>query len=105
MEAFAVEKKTLDQLRRLFPGEQPWDAKDPLERWPAALQFIEEEVVGRGVRCIFAKSGVDSADGKRWRMLLNYHAGIDEFVTSMYSDNIRVAQELGLPSGDWSNAG
>jgi site-specific DNA recombinase len=58
-----------------------------------ALQFVEEEVVGRGVRCLFVKSGVDSADTKRWRMLLNYHAGVDEFVTSMYAENIRVAQE------------
>jgi site-specific DNA recombinase len=58
-----------------------------------ALQFVEEEVVARGIRAIFVKSGVDTADTKRWRMLLNYHAGIDEFVSSMYSENIRVAQE------------
>src|SRR5262249_42087245 len=58
-----------------------------------ALQFIEEEVVERGVRCLFVKSGVDSADEKRWRMLLNQFAAIDEFVTSMYAENIRVAQE------------
>jgi DNA invertase Pin-like site-specific DNA recombinase len=58
-----------------------------------SLQFVEEEVVGRGVRCHFVKSGVDTADEKRWRMLLNNFAAIDEFVTSMYADNIRVAQE------------
>jgi DNA invertase Pin-like site-specific DNA recombinase len=58
-----------------------------------SLQFVEEEVVGRGVRCVFVKSGVDTADEKRWRMLLNHFAAIDEFVTSMYADNIRVAQE------------
>jgi DNA invertase Pin-like site-specific DNA recombinase len=58
-----------------------------------SLQFVEEEVVGRGVRCVFVKSSVDTADEKRWRMLLNHFAAIDEFVSSMYADNIRVAQE------------
>jgi hypothetical protein len=58
-----------------------------------ALQFVEEEVVGRGIRALFVKSGVDTADEKRWRMLLNQFAGIDEFVSSMYADNIRVAHE------------
>jgi hypothetical protein len=58
-----------------------------------ALQFVEEEVVGRGIRALFVKSGVDTADEKRWRMLLNHYAAIDEFVSSMYADNIRVAHE------------
>jgi predicted site-specific integrase-resolvase len=58
-----------------------------------ALQFVEEEVVERGIRCLFVKSGVDSADEKRWRMLLNIHAMTDEFVVGMYADNIRAAQE------------
>src|SRR5262249_31344050 len=35
-----------------------------------ALQFVEEEVVERGIRCLFVKYGVDSADEKRWRPLL-----------------------------------
>jgi DNA invertase Pin-like site-specific DNA recombinase len=58
-----------------------------------SLQFVEEELVGRGARCRFVKSGVDTADDERWRMLLNHFAAIDEFVTSMYAENIRVAQE------------
>jgi CheY-like chemotaxis protein len=58
-----------------------------------SLQFVEEELVGRGACCRFVKSGVDTADDTHWRMLLNHFAAIDEFVTSMYAENIRVAQE------------
>jgi len=58
-----------------------------------ALQFVEEEVVERGIRCLFVKSGVDSADEKRWRMLLQVHAMTDEFVVGMYSDHVRSAHE------------
>jgi site-specific DNA recombinase len=58
-----------------------------------ALQFVEEEVVERGVRCLFVKSGVDSADKKRWLMLLQINAMTDEFVGGMYADNIRTAHE------------
>ena len=58
-----------------------------------ALQFVEEEVVERGIRCLFVKSGIDSGDEKRWRMLLQINAMTDEFVAGMYADNIRAAQE------------
>jgi DNA invertase Pin-like site-specific DNA recombinase len=58
-----------------------------------ALRFVEEEVVERGIRCIFVKSGVDTADEKRWRMLLQIHAITDEHVAGMYADNVRAAQE------------
>lgn len=58
-----------------------------------SLQFVEEEIVARGIRCIFVKSGVDTADEKRWRMLLQMNGMMDEFVVGMYSDNIRAAHE------------
>jgi hypothetical protein len=58
-----------------------------------ALQFVEEEVVERGIRCVFVKSGVDSADQKRWRMLLQVHAMTDEAVVGMYADHVRSAHE------------
>jgi hypothetical protein len=58
-----------------------------------SLQFVEEDVVERGIRCLFVKSGVDTADEKRWRLLLQVHSMTDEAGTGMYADNIRAAQE------------
>jgi predicted site-specific integrase-resolvase len=58
-----------------------------------ALQFVEEEVVERGIRCRFLNSHLDTADQKGWRMLLNFHAMTDEFAVGMYADNIRAAHE------------
>jgi site-specific DNA recombinase len=58
-----------------------------------ALQFVEEEVVEEGIRCIFVKTRIDTADGERWRTMLNIHATMDEFVIGMYGDHIRAAHE------------
>lgn len=58
-----------------------------------SLQFVEEQVVERGLRAVFVRSGVDTADGNRWRMLLNANAMIDEFVASSGGDHIRAAHE------------
>jgi DNA invertase Pin-like site-specific DNA recombinase len=58
-----------------------------------ALQFVEEKVVGRGIRCVFVKSGVDSHDERRWRLLMNFHAMTDELAVTMYGDHIRAAHE------------
>jgi DNA invertase Pin-like site-specific DNA recombinase len=60
-----------------------------------ALQFVEEEIVDRGVRCIFVSSGIDTADKDRWRMLLQIHAMTDEAVGGMYANHVRAAH-LGL---------
>jgi hypothetical protein len=56
-----------------------------------SLQFVEEEVVEKGVRAVFSKSGVDTTDGKRWRAFLNMHAMMDEFVVGLTADHVRAA--------------
>jgi DNA invertase Pin-like site-specific DNA recombinase len=58
-----------------------------------ALQFVEEEVVEQGIRCIFVKSRIDTADGERWRTFLNLHATMDEFVVGMYAEHVRAGHE------------
>ncbi len=58
-----------------------------------SLQFVEEELVERGVRCIFVKSKIDTADEKRWRFVLQIYAAMDESVVSMYADHVRAAHE------------
>ena len=58
-----------------------------------ALQFVEEEVVERGLRAIFVKTGIDTADVERWKLMMNFHAMMDEFVVSMYAGNVRAAHE------------
>lgn len=58
-----------------------------------SLQFVEEQVVEKGVRAVFVKSGIDTADGKRWRGLLSMNAMMDEFVVGMTADHVRAAHE------------
>lgn len=58
-----------------------------------SLQFVEERVVEKGVRAVFVKSGIDTADGKRWRGLLSMNALMDEFVVGMTADHVRAAHE------------
>ena len=58
-----------------------------------SLQFVEEQVVDRGLRAVFVRSGVDTAAARRWRHMLTQLASMDEFVVGMNVENIRAAHE------------
>ena len=58
-----------------------------------SLQFVEERVVEKGVRAVFVKSGIDTADAQRWRQALTQSASNDEYVVGMNVENIRAAHE------------
>ena len=57
------------------------------------LEFVDRIHKGLDVRCIFIKSGVDTADKDRWQSILAVQSMIDEFVVTMYVENIRSAHE------------
>ncbi len=57
------------------------------------MKFVEEEIVGRGLRCVFVKTGIDTAENDRWRLPLQMHAIVDEMTSTMYAENIRAAHE------------
>jgi len=60
-----------------------------------AMKFIEEEIVEAGLRCIFVKQDIDTADKQRWRVVLQFTSSMDEFYSTAYGENIRAAH-LGL---------
>jgi DNA invertase Pin-like site-specific DNA recombinase len=57
------------------------------------LAFVDQIHRGLGVRCIFAKSGVDTDDKKQWEQLLAMRSLMDQFVVSMHVDHIHAAHE------------
>lgn len=57
------------------------------------LEFVDEVHKSWGIRCVFVRSGVDTNDKNRWEMLLHMHSMIDQFVVTMYVENIRAAHE------------
>lgn len=57
------------------------------------MKFVEEEVVERGLRCVFVKTGIDTAEDNRWRLPLQVHALVDEMASTQYASNIRAAHE------------
>jgi DNA invertase Pin-like site-specific DNA recombinase len=57
------------------------------------MKFVEEEVVERGLRCVFVKTGIDTAEDNRWRLPLQVHALVDEMASTQYAENIRAAHE------------
>lgn len=58
-----------------------------------SMKFVEEEVFGRGIRCFFVKSGIDTAADERWRVPLQVNAMVDEMAVGMYAENIRAGHE------------
>ena len=57
------------------------------------LEFVDQASPEWGVRVIFVKSGVDTDDRKQCEMLLHVHSIMDQFVVTMYADNVRAAHE------------
>jgi site-specific DNA recombinase len=57
------------------------------------LEFVEEVVSEHGIRAVFVKSGVDSANTDRWQMLLHFRAIMDEFQVKVGAEHIRAALE------------
>ena len=58
-----------------------------------SMQFVEEEVVERGLRAIFVKSRLDTADGDNWRTMLQMYSFLDETYAGMHSAHIQAAHE------------
>jgi site-specific DNA recombinase len=58
-----------------------------------ALQFVEEELVERGIRGIFVKSNLDTADGENWRTMFQLFAAMDEAMVRMYGSHVQAAHE------------
>lgn len=58
-----------------------------------SMQFVEEELVERGLRAIFVKSGLDTADEENWRMMLQMYSSLDEIYAGMHSAHIQAAHE------------
>ena len=60
-----------------------------------ALQFVHEEIVERGIRCVFIKSGIDSGKKDDWEMRLHVQSLVDEYQTKSSKAHIRAAH-IGL---------
>jgi hypothetical protein len=58
-----------------------------------ALQFVEEELVERGIRGIFVKSHLDTADGDNWRTTFQLLAAMDEAMVRTYGAHVQAAHE------------
>jgi DNA invertase Pin-like site-specific DNA recombinase len=56
-----------------------------------ALQFVHEEIVERGIRCVFVKSCIDTADKSDWETRLHVQSLVDEFQTRTAKSHIRAA--------------
>jgi hypothetical protein len=56
-----------------------------------SLQFVHEEIVERGIRCVFVKSCIDTADKNDWETRLHVQSLVDEFQTRTAKSHIRAA--------------
>jgi site-specific DNA recombinase len=61
------------------------------------IEFIEDEIIGNGARCIVLDKGIDTDDRDRWQLFLSIHAMFDDFNATAQRANIR-AGHVGLAS-------
>ena len=82
----AIENKTFDVLL-MFATSRLY------RKSYKSMKFVEEELVERGLRAIFVKSRLDTADGDNWKMMFQYFTMLDEIYASIYKSGIQAAHE------------
>ncbi len=88
----------LDRLREVLRGKKVkvlllFATNRLFRKVYRTLEFAEEVVNEHGIRCVFVKSGVDSANKDQWQMLLHFRAIMDEFQVKFSAEHIRAALE------------
>ena len=64
-----------------------------------SLQFVEEEIVERGIRCVFVAQGIDTSDESAWRLHLQFYAMMDENAAAVGAAHIQAAHQGMLLDG------
>jgi site-specific DNA recombinase len=63
------------------------------------LQFVDEELVGRGIRCVFVSQGIDTANKADWEQQLQFAAMLDQFAGRANVQHIRASHMGQLVQG------
>lgn len=58
-----------------------------------SLQFVEEEIIDRGKRCVFVAQNIDTSKSEFWRALLQVFAMLDEVQVQIMGGQVRAAHE------------
>ena len=58
-----------------------------------ALEFVEEELVDRGIRGIFLSSGIDTAKGENWRLVFQILCAMDEAMVRSIGSHVQISHE------------
>lgn len=95
---FKKQRGGLEQVERTLRGKRAkvlllFSTSRLFRKRYRTLEFVDRIHKGMDVRCIFIKSGVDTNDKDRWQSILAVQSMIDEFVVTMYVENIRSAHE------------
>ena len=90
----------LDQIRTLLASKSvqvflTFSTNRIFRKTRRTLEFVDEEVVERGLRCIFTSPNIDTARKDEWELHLQLHAIVDEHVRKTGVAHIRSAH-LGL---------
>jgi DNA invertase Pin-like site-specific DNA recombinase len=92
------QREGLDQLRTVLAAKKVqvlllFATNRLFRKVYLTLQFVEQTAVENGIRCVFLKSAVDTADKDQWRTLLHMRAMMDEFQVRVNAEHIRAALE------------
>jgi site-specific DNA recombinase len=89
-------REGLDQLRSVLAGKKVqvlllFATNRLFRKVYLTLQFVDQTAVENGIRCVFVKSGIDTANKDQWQSLLHMRAMVDEFQIRVNADHIRAA--------------
>jgi site-specific DNA recombinase len=90
------QREGLDQLRSILAAKKVqvlllFATNRLFRKVYLTLQFVDQTAVENGIRCVFLKSGIDTANKDQWQSLLHMRAMVDEFQVRVNADHIRAA--------------
>jgi site-specific DNA recombinase len=90
------QREGLDQLRSVLSAKKVqvlllFATNRLFRKVYLTLQFVDQMAVENGIRCVFLKSGIDTANKDQWQSLLHMRAMVDEFQIRVNADHIRAA--------------
>jgi site-specific DNA recombinase len=93
---YTNQREGLDQLRSVLAAKKVqvlllFATNRLFRKVYLTLQFVDQTAVENGIRCVFVKSGIDTANKDQWQSLLHMRAMVDEFQNQVNADHVRAA--------------
>jgi DNA invertase Pin-like site-specific DNA recombinase len=106
VKGYKISREGLDRLKAILKSRQAavllvYKASRLFRQAWAGYLLIQQEVVEKGLRAVSVSQGIDTADGKSWKLPLQVHGLMDDHLIEAIADHVRDGL-IGLFKKGWT---